>query len=132
MAHRPSVSAAGLYCYRNTYRLEAVPQLVLRIPEEQWNALCRLKIRRVSAAYFRSACLPVASSSNLPIPDVVREGFGLWLREWDVVESPLIVSPIWVRQVVLRNTTAVKALWTVSRLEWAPPRTLRRELRSPR
>ena len=107
----------GLYCYRNSYRRYHPAEWVLVIPAWDWQRLRVLHIpRKASVAYARAIWLYAAEI--LPVPVAVRTRYRRWLEDWDAVEAPMAAAPGWVRQVVLRNTEAVRMVWSRTTKQW--------------
>ena len=84
--------------------VDAVMGVVLHIP------------RKASVAYARAIWLYAAEI--LPVPVAVRTRYRRWLEDWDAVEAPMAAAPGWVRQVVLRNTEALRMVWSRTTKQW--------------
>lgn len=108
----------GLYCYKGWIRpFTTAPMLTIELNADQWQQLSSSCItRRLSWRYCQTLLLYV--THLLQFPHAVKRWISSSFDTLDWIEGPMLAAPPAVRQVVLKPTPKMRALWNTAFKEW--------------
>lgn len=108
----------GLYCYRGWKRPSAqTPMLTIELSADDWQQLSSCCIqRRLSWRYIQTVLWYAAHVLRFPL--TVEQWISSSFDTMDYIEGPMLAAPSAIRQVVLKSTPKMQALWNNASKEW--------------